>query len=69
MKTHFAVQTKTVFGNGTLTTTLCGRSNRQSTDGFNSTAKAAEVTCEFCRKIMADPKHWRARKFLKAEAA
>lgn len=48
----------------TITTTLCGRSNRKSMLGFNSADNPEEVTCKLCQKIQSDPKHWRVKKYL-----
>ena len=37
----------------TITTTLCGRSNRQSIDGMNIVEGDAWVTCAFCLRLLA----------------
>jgi hypothetical protein len=66
MKVHLAVSGKGTFG-GTITTTLCGRMNKQSRDGMNSSDERDEVTCGHCKAVLADPKHWRYRKYLGGE--
>jgi hypothetical protein len=52
MKQHFAVVKPNRFG-GHNYSTLCGRQNKQSDDGGNSTALHSQVTCKFCLKILA----------------
>lgn len=64
MKLHFS--TISHHSGRTVTGTLCGRENRQSQDGTNSTEVQIEVTCGHCLKIIADKKNWRHRKFLAA---
>lgn len=53
MKLHKDRQRRNAFG-GTTYTTLCGRMNRQSSDGMNIADTDAEVTCKFCLKLMAE---------------
>lgn len=66
---HLAVERDTVFGGVPIHTTgtLCGRSNKRSEDVTNSTEDRAEVTCQHCAAILANPKHWRFRRYLKQE--
>lgn len=52
MVIHRARTRPGIFG-GTLTTTDCGRMNRMSEDGMNSTGDDSKVTCKFCLKQMA----------------
>lgn len=54
---------------GVLNTTLCGRMNRATPDGMNSTGNREEVTCWYCSEILAKPNNWRHRKYLKGERA
>lgn len=68
MKRHLAITYDNAFG-GRTTSTLCGRSNKQEATGFNAEVLSEHVTCAHCRAILRDPKHWRARRYLKAEAA
>lgn len=53
MAVHLLKVRRTPFGAGELRGSLCGRLNASSTDGMNVTDNEAEVTCHFCRKIMA----------------
>jgi hypothetical protein len=62
MKTHLAVS-KTTEGR-TITSTLCDFYSNKAEDGFNSTTDQNEVNCKRCMKIIAEPTHWRHRKFL-----
>lgn len=64
MVVHLAVQIERDNGNTILTTTLCGRSNKRSEDGTNSSTLHYRVDCELCKAIMSNPNHWRNRKFL-----
>jgi hypothetical protein len=49
---------------GYITGTICGLENKLSDDGTNSTSNHDEVTCKKCLAIMANPKHWRYRKYI-----
>jgi hypothetical protein len=51
MKQHKSNMKENRFG-GWSNRTLCGRSNRASSDGMNVAATDAEVTCKFCLKLM-----------------
>jgi hypothetical protein len=67
MVTHLAYCITTqMFGTETIINgTVCGLENKQSTDeGGNCTDIPAEVTCKKCLAIMANPKHWRYRKYI-----
>lgn len=55
MKLHKVVDRKNRWG-GFSKTTLCGRSNSNSTDGMNVTSKESEVTCKFCLKMIENEK-------------
>ncbi len=68
MVTHLNYGIPNQYG-GHTTGTVCGRENRDSDDGTNSTSAPAEVTCKLCLKIMANPKHWRHRKYICQEEA
>lgn len=65
LKQHLAVQKDATIGGAVvhITATLCGRENKESDDGTNSTDARIDVTCGHCRKILADPKHWTLRKW------
>lgn len=63
VKIHLAVSGKGAFG-GTITTTLCGRMNKKSDDGMNSTGDRAVVDCAHCLRILEWPEHWRYRKYV-----
>lgn len=43
--------------------TLCGRESGHTLEPNRDDAE--KVDCKLCRKIMADPGHWRHRKWLK----
>ena len=54
LKIHMArVVTAKLYGHtATVTGMLCGRTNRRSQDGMNSTGNRDEVTRRFCQKLM-----------------
>lgn len=64
MKIHFAVMS--VRKDIAIHTTLCGRmhSGMDCDTDNNLTDNQKSVTCAVCEKILANPKHWRHRKFL-----
>lgn len=62
MKTHLAVSEKR--GDGNWTGTLCGSQSQESKDGTNAEASVDKVDCRNCKKIIADPTHWRHRRYL-----
>lgn len=65
MKIHLAVIS--VKGNDVaIHATLCGRmhSDMNCEVDNNLTDKREKVTCRVCKKIIADPRHWRHRRFL-----
>lgn len=66
MKLHLNYLVPNQYG-GYNTGTVCGRENKQSDDGTNSTHVHSEVTCKFCLTIMADEKHWRHRKYISTQ--
>lgn len=70
MKTHLSISyTSKAFGPDChITSTLCGRESGKAEDGNNSEPDAAEVDCKLCLSIMADPKHWRHRKYISKES-
>lgn len=47
---------------GTVNTTLCERVRNGLNDGYN--VDNENVTCKFCLKILANPKHWAHIKML-----
>lgn len=51
MVIHHARVIKGMFG-GTRTSTECGRMNKESLDGMNSSGVESEVTCKFCLRQM-----------------
>lgn len=67
MKLHLNYLLPNAYG-GHTTGTVCGRENRMSDDGTNSTHVHTDVTCALCLKIIADKAHWRHRKFITKEA-
>lgn len=67
MVTHLNYIRSNQYG-GHTTGTVCGRVNRESADGTNSTGDPAEVTCKLCLKIMQNPKHWRYRRYIAPRA-
>lgn len=69
LKKHLAVSATAGIG-GTWTGTLCGFENAMSSDEGreDSTEHRDEVTCKICTKIIADPTHWRHRKYLTGAA-
>lgn len=66
MKTHLNFMIPGITEGSTVTGTVCGREHSQSEDGTNSTDNPADVTCALCLKVIADPKHWRHRKYMRA---
>lgn len=52
-KLHLRRVRKSAFGDGTTTTSLCGRVALMS-DGMNLTEDGKLVTCKFCLSIMRD---------------
>ena len=63
MKIHRAVCIENKYG-GFTTHTLCGRDDKRSVDGFNSTDDPHGVTCKLCVDIQTNPNHWRYKKYL-----
>jgi hypothetical protein len=51
---HYATSREAIrFGvPATIISTLCGRSNRQSKDGMNSSGEQDSVTCKFCLALI-----------------
>lgn len=62
MKIHLTRVRKAPFGEGILTTSLCGRLNAASTDGMNISDIETEVTCRFCLRRMEISARLRAAK-------
>lgn len=65
-KIHLAVFRQNDYG-GHNYATLCGRESGEL-DERNAEAAENKVTCKLCVKIMADPAHWRHRKWLTPNA-
>jgi len=69
-KIHLAVCRPNEYG-GFNYDTLCGRESgefAERADDINSTAEEALVDCKLCLQIMADPSHWRHRRWLAHKA-
>lgn len=63
-KVHLAVCKPNKYG-GHNYDTLCGRESGELAER-NAEDSEEQVTCKLCRQIMADPTHWRHRKWLSA---
>lgn len=69
MKKHYVVSYEN--GYGYTTVTLCGRAHSEGDcdTGNNVSETEAEVTCKLCLNILAEPNHWRHRKYLKPSSS
>lgn len=65
IKLHLAVSRPGITPDSRITGHLCGREHSLNDGDNNSVLEPAEVTCKVCAKIIADPKNWRHRKYLK----
>jgi hypothetical protein len=65
MKVHLAVSRPGFTPDSFITGHLCGREHSGNDGDNNSAITTAEVTCALCRAIIANPKHWRYRRYLK----
>lgn len=65
MKVHLAFSVPNAFG-GFTSGHVCGREHSENDCENNVTTDSAAVTCKLCLKVIADPKHWRHRKYVEA---
>lgn len=64
MKIHLAFSVANAFG-GFTTGHVCGREHSANYGDNNVTCEHSEVTCKLCLKVLANPKHWRYRRYVK----
>jgi hypothetical protein len=62
VKTHLAVCKENGFG-GHSYGTLCGRESGETVER-NAENAESQITCKLCKSILANPMHWRYRKWL-----
>jgi len=67
MKVHLAFSVPNAFG-GFTSGHVCGREHSDNDTENNVTTEHAAVTCKLCLKVIADPTHWRHRKYVKEAA-
>jgi hypothetical protein len=67
MKVHLAFSVLNAFG-GFTSGHVCGREHSKNDCENNVTEDHAAVTCKMCLAVIADPKHWKHRKYLKETA-
>lgn len=64
MKIHLAVSRPGITKDSTVTGHLCGREHSANDGDNNSTCDQGAVDCALCLKVIADPKHWRHRRYI-----
>lgn len=67
MKVHLAFSVPNAFG-GFTSGHVCGREHSENDTENNVTTEHSAVTCKLCLKVIADPAHWRHRKYVKEAA-
>lgn len=64
MKVHLAFSVRGFTPDSTITGHVCGREHRNNDCENNVTTDHAAVTCKLCLAVIADPTHWRHKKYV-----